>query len=120
MFTGNIQAIDLKKKINAQSHDLKKKCEKKRSELLKKYASDVEKLVPKLIPGQGIMEVSIDLRENYKPAFSILGTRELKKLDNGNYFTQFSLFNEEKYNSERFTGNLGFIGVWTLYFFSLG
>ena len=108
MFTGNIQAIDLKKKINAQSHDLKKKFEKKRSELLKKYASDVEKLVPKLIPGQGIMEVSIDLRENYKPAFSILGTRELKKLDNGNYFTQFSLFNEEKYNSERFTGNLGF------------
>ena len=61
-----------------------------------------------LIPGDGITEVSVNLRENYKPDFSILGVRELKKNDNGNYFTQFSLSKSEQNNDERYTGNLGF------------
>ena len=32
-----------------------------------------------MIPGDGLTEVSIQLRENYKPDFSILGVREFKK-----------------------------------------
>ena len=61
-----------------------------------------------LIPGDGLTEASIDLRENYKPDFSILGVRELKKLNDGNYFMQFSLSGTEQNNSERYVGNLGF------------
>ena len=61
-----------------------------------------------LIPGDGLTEASIDLRENYKPDFSFLGVRELKKLDDGNYFMQFSLSGTEQNNSERYVGNLGF------------
>ena len=61
-----------------------------------------------IIPGDGYTETSVDLRENHKPDFSILAVRELEKYDNGNFFTQFSLFNTEKNNDERIVGNLGF------------
>ena len=47
------------------------------------------------IPGEGTTEVSVDLRENHKPDYSILGVREIDKTDSGNLFTQF-LFNTEK------------------------
>ena len=39
-----------------------------------------------LIPGEGYTETSIDLRENFKPDYSILAVRELMSLDNGNIF----------------------------------
>ena len=78
------------------------------SNKIEKYFTNYSEYVFNLIPGKGITEVSVDLRENYKPDFSILVTRELKKLDNGNYFTQFSLFKSEYLNDERYTGNLGF------------
>ena len=65
------------------------------------------KFISNLIPGEGLTEASLDLRENYKPDFSILAVRELQSLDNGNYFTQFSLFNTEKNNDGRIVGNLG-------------
>tara|TARA_B100001175_G_C19360766_1_gene566995 strand:+ start:101 stop:952 length:852 start_codon:yes stop_codon:yes gene_type:complete len=61
-----------------------------------------------MVPGDGYTETSIDLRENHKPDFSILAVRELEKNDDGNFFTQFSLFNTEKNNDERIVGNLGF------------
>jgi hypothetical protein len=63
--------------------------------------------ISNLIPGEGLTETSIGLRENYKPDFNILGTRELKKLDDGNYFMQFSLSGTEQNNEERYVGNLG-------------
>ena len=53
----------------------------------------VSEYVSNLIPGEGDTEVSIDLRENYEPDYSILAVREISKTDNGNLFTQFSLFN---------------------------
>jgi len=46
-----------------------------------------------LIPGEGHTEVGIDIRENSSPNFNILAVRELLELDNGNFFTQFSIFN---------------------------
>ena len=64
--------------------------------------------ISKIIPGDGYTETSVDLRENNSPDFSILAVRELEKYDNGNFFTQFSLFNTEKNNDERIVGNLGF------------
>tara|TARA_Y100000591_G_C21739467_1_gene648550 strand:+ start:103 stop:942 length:840 start_codon:yes stop_codon:yes gene_type:complete len=68
----------------------------------------VSEYVSNLIPGEGDTEVSIDLRENYEPDYSILAVREISKTDNGNLFTQFSLFNTDKNNDERIIGNLGF------------
>ena len=70
-------------------------------------SAKVSEYVSNLIPGDGDTEVSIDLRENYKPDYSILAVREIEKTEKGNLFTQFSLFNTEKNNDERIVGNLG-------------
>ena len=84
--------------------------------ILNSYSADISSNISKkisdyvseIVPGDGYTETSIDLRENHKPDFSILAVRELEKNDNGNFFTQFSLFNTEKNNRERIVGNLGF------------
>ena len=94
--------------LNAHALDFSNKIEKNKAEKLDEYVSNLTEYIINSIPGEGISEVSINLRENYKPDFSILGTRELKKLNNGNYFMQFSLNSTEKLNDERYTGNLGF------------
>ena len=59
-------------------------------------SSKVSEYVSNLIPGEGDTEVSIDLRENNKPDYSILAVREIQKTEDGNFFTQFSFFNTEK------------------------
>ena len=82
--------------FNSQAEDLTNKI----SEATSGYISN-------LIPGEGTTEVSIQLRENFKPDFSILGVRELDRTDSENTFIQFSLFNTEKLNRERYVGNLG-------------
>ena len=71
-------------------------------------SNKISNIIADLIPGEGDTEVSIDLRENNKPDYSILGVREIEKTDSGNFFTQFSLTNTEKRNTERTVGNLGF------------
>ena len=75
--------------------------------LSNKIAETTSDYISNLISGDGTTEVSIQLRENYKPDFSILGVRELNKDSNENTFVQFSLFNTEKLNKERYVGNLG-------------
>ena len=70
-------------------------------------SENISAYLSNLVPGEGDTEVSIDLRENYKPDYSILAVREIEKTDNGNYFTQLSLFNTEKNNDERIVANLG-------------
>ena len=70
-------------------------------------SENISAYLSNLVPGEGDTEVSIDLRENYKPDYSILAVREIEKTDKGNMFTQFSLFNTEKNNDERIVGNLG-------------
>lgn len=59
-------------------------------------SQNISAYLSNLVPGEGDTEVSIDLRENYKPDYSILAVREIEKTDSGNYFTQLSLFNTEK------------------------
>ena len=71
-------------------------------------ASKVSEYINNIIPGEGDTEVSIDIRENFKPDYSILGVREIEKTSSGNFFTQFSIFNTEKSNDQRIVGNLGF------------
>ena len=77
-------------------------------DISKKITEYTSEYISNLIPGEGLTEVSINLRENNKPDFNILGTREIQKMDNGNYFMQFSLFSHEQNNDERYTVNLGF------------
>ena len=71
------------------------------------YANDISEYISNLIPGEGDTEVSIDLRQNYSPDFSILAVREIEKKATGNIFTQFSLFNTEKNDDDRIVGNIG-------------
>ena len=73
-----------------------------------KISAKVNNYFSNLVPGKGSTEVSIDLRENNSPDFSILAVRELEKSKSGNFFTQFSLFSTEQNNDERIVGNLGF------------
>ena len=75
--------------------------------LSNKIAETTSGYISNLIPGEGTTEVSIQLRENFKPDFSILGVRELDRTDSENTFVQFSLFNTERLNKERYIGNLG-------------
>ena len=70
-------------------------------------ANVVSDYITNLIPGEGDTEFTIDLRENYSPDYSILVVRELDRNNDGNYFTQLSLFNTEKNNDERITANFG-------------
>ena len=58
-------------------------------DITKKIAETASDYISNLIPGDGTTEVSIQLRENYKPDFSILGVRELNKANNENTFIQF-------------------------------
>ena len=78
------------------------------SDVSEKISLKASELMSNFIPGEGTTEVSIDLRENNKPDYSILAVRELKKSSTGNTFTQFSIFNTEQNNDERIIGNLGF------------
>ena len=77
------------------------------ADLSKKISETTSGYISNLLPGDGTTEVSIQLRENFKPDFSILGVRELGRSDSENTFIQFSLFNTEKLNKERYVGNLG-------------
>ena len=70
-------------------------------------ADVVTDYISNLIPGDGDTELSIDLRENHSPDFSILLVRELDSNQSNNTFTQLSLFNTEKNSDERFVANLG-------------
>jgi len=70
-------------------------------------ANSFSEYVSNLIPGDGDTEVSIDLRENNSPDYSILLVRELDRNEDSNYFTQLSLFNTEKNNDERVVANIG-------------
>ena len=82
-------------------------------EALNVISKKVSEFSSNLIPGEGHTEVSIDLREAHSPDFSILGVREIAPIDDGTFFTQFSLFNTEMANGkaggdDRVIGNLGF------------
>jgi hypothetical protein len=62
-----------------------------------------------LIPGEGITEVSLDYNDGDEDQlnFSILGVRDIEATDNSNFFTQFSLMNQEINSSGRIIGNIG-------------
>jgi len=78
-----------------------------KGQALSKVSEKISEYTIGLIPGEGHTEVSIDLREGFKPDYSILAVRELLKIDSGNIFTQFSLLETEQANEEKIIGNFG-------------
>ena len=69
----------------------------------------VSEKISDLIPGEGITEVSLGYNDGDEDQlnFSILGVRDIEATDNSNFFTQFSLMNQEINSSGRIIGNLG-------------
>ena len=65
--------------------------------------------VSNMIPGEGITEVSLDYNDGDEDQlnFSILGVRDIEATDSSNFFTQFSLMNQEINSSGRIIGNIG-------------
>ena len=76
-------------------------------DLSSKLSEKGSQFVSNLIGGNGLTEVSVDVREGNEPDYSILLTREIIKTEEGNFFTQFSLFNTEHNDDERIIANLG-------------
>ena len=76
-------------------------------DLSSKLSEKGSQFVSNLIGGNGLTEVSVDVREGHEPDYSILLTREIIKTEEGNFFTQFSLFNTEHNDDERIIANLG-------------
>jgi len=92
-----------------------------RNQSVEKSLNDISKKTTKfvsgLIPGEGLTEVDISVRDsnylrfdrdgNSSFQFSILGVRDILLKENSNLFTQFSLHNQDINNDQRTIGNLG-------------
>ena len=84
---------------------------------LNKIAEKTTNFVSGLIPGEGLTEVDINLRDsnflrekregNNNIQFSILGVRDVLSKENSNLFTQFSLHTQDINDDQRIIGNLG-------------
>ena len=74
-----------------------------------KLTEKTSSIVSNLIPGEGLTEVDISYRENLDNNFQInvLGLRDILTGENSNFFTQFSLHNQEINNDDRYIGNIG-------------
>jgi hypothetical protein len=79
---------------------------------LNKISEKTSNFVSGIIPGEGLTEVDVRLRDNNlgngNYEFKILGVRDILPSDNTNLFTQFSLHTQEINSDKRFIGNLGF------------
>ena len=88
------------------------------SAVLDKISDKTSKFVSGFVPGEGITEVDINLRNsnflrfdgregdsNFQ--FSILGVRDIAPKESSNLFTQFSLHTQDINSNQRIVGNLG-------------
>lgn len=76
-------------------------------EIMQNISGKISQYAAGLIPGEGITEVNIKIKDQQEPEFTILGVRDISKTENSNLFTQFSLHNDEISGDERYIGNLG-------------
>ena len=70
-------------------------------------AKDLSEFFNDLIPGEGLTEASVEIRDHEKPDFNILAVRDIDLQESSNLFTQFGIHNSEVMNDERLIGNLG-------------
>ena len=76
--TSNLYALDLKDLTSQKFKGLaSQRIDQIKSDKLNQYVSNLEKSIPDLIPGKGLTEVSIQVRENHEPDYSFLFVREL-------------------------------------------
>jgi len=78
-----------------------------KGQALSKISEKISEYTIGLIPGEGVTEVSVEVREEDNPDFEILGVRDILSKENSNLFTQFSLHNNEVNGDNRYIGNLG-------------
>jgi len=78
-----------------------------KGQALSKASEKISSTIGNLIPGEGVTEVSVEIREEDNPDFEILGVRDILSKENSNLFTQFSLHNNEVNGDNRYIGNLG-------------
>ena len=77
-------------------------------EIMQNISGKISQYAAGLIPGEGITEVSIEIKDQEEPDFTILGVRDISKTENSNLFIQFSLHNDDMAGGdERYIGNLG-------------
>ena len=78
---------------------------------LNKISEKVSSTASNLIPGEGLTEVDISVRDdnegNPEVQFDILGVRDLTTDENSNAFTQFSLHSQDVNGDKRAIGNIG-------------
>ncbi len=78
---------------------------------LKEISENTSTFISNFIPGEGITEASVELKDDNKGngnyQISILGVRDILNREDSNLFTQFSLHNQEINSDKRFIGNLG-------------
>ena len=76
---------------------------------LDKVSEKIGSAIGNFIPGEGITETSLELRDgddsNFE--FSILGVRDISSKENSNLFTQISLHTQDVNNDQRIVGNFG-------------
>ena len=74
-------------------------------------SNKISEYVAGWIPGEGITEASVELRDNNEGSgdyqFSILGVRDVIGKDTSNLFSQFSIHTQEINDDKKFVGNLG-------------
>ena len=78
-----------------------------KGQALSKASEKISSTIGNLIPGEGVTEVSVEIREEDNPDFEILGVRDILSKENSNLFTQFSIHNNEVHGDNRYIGNLG-------------
>ena len=78
-----------------------------KGQALSKISEKISEYTIGLIPGEGVTEVSVEIREEDNPDFEILGVRDIISKENSNLFTQFSIHNNEVNGDNRYIGNLG-------------
>ena len=79
-----------------------------KGQALSKASERISATIGKLIPGEGLTEASVEIKEGDNPDFEILGVRNILPKENSNLFTQFSIHNSEVNGDNRYIGNLGF------------
>ena len=82
-----------------------------KSQTLNRISEKISSTIANLIPGKGLTESSVELRDNNEGngnyQFSILGVRDIVSEEYSNLFTQFSLHTQEVNSDKRIIGNLG-------------
>lgn len=75
---------------------------------LDNVSQKIAESVEQVIPGEGITEVSVEVKEAEKPEWSMLGVRDINKGASSNTFTQFSLSTDVVNDDKTYLGNIGF------------